>query len=161
MAAAIRAGGNDPLYLKLREAIKEQMNKGQSAESTELGTKAQFRQEVGEGFNLMSSSGTRRHAQLPPRTTETMSDAISISSPSGNVSKAAAKMARARLSEKLFGKGGLQRTETAQPTAIEAMLRQASQLRDLASRGMKPRAYIKKAEELEAVAKRLTELTEK
>jgi hypothetical protein len=52
----------------------------------------------------------------------------------------------------LFGPQGLQRAETRQPSERECLLRQAAELRELAARGMKPKAHIRKAEELEALA---------
>lgn len=46
---------------------------------------------------------------LPPRTLDTMSDAIAIASPNGRMSKRAKEAAEKRLSEALFGPGGLTR----------------------------------------------------
>lgn len=86
------------------------------------------------------------------RSADTMSEAIAISSPSGRMSKAARKRAVARLSKELFGEGGLQPPEPEQPTKAESLRRQARELRELAKRGMKPRAYLMKAQELEAKA---------
>jgi hypothetical protein len=92
---------------------------------------------------------------LPTRTADTMGDAISMSSPNGRVSKRSAEAARQRLSEKLFGPGGMDeavKPVIPQPSETESLLRQAQQLRDLAGRGMKPKAYAAKAAELEAKA---------
>lgn len=81
-----------------------------------------------------------------------MSEAIALSSPSGRMSKRSRKLAEDRLRESLFGPNGLPEPFVPQPSERERLLRQAAQLRDLASRGMKPRAYLKKAQELEAKA---------
>ena len=67
---------------------------------------------------------------IPQRTADTMSEAISMSSPSGHTSKRAQEAAAARLSEALFGPGGLQRPTCPQPTERERLLRQAEELRD-------------------------------
>lgn len=84
-----------------------------------------------------------------------MSEAIAMSSPSGSMSKSARAAAEKRLSTALFGEGGLKRSEPEQPTEYESLIMQAKELRELADRGMKPRAYKKKADELEARAKTL------
>ena len=78
-------------------------------------------------------------------------------SPSGKMSKRARKAAEKRLFEKLFPRdefpNGIPVNQLPkQPTKKERLLRQATELRELASRGMKPRAYAKKADELEAQA---------
>ncbi len=92
---------------------------------------------------------------LPPRSADTMSDAIAIASPNGRMSKAAHTAAMDRLGKALFGPQGLQGpTPPPQPTPRERLLREAAQCRDLASRGMRPRAYIKQAEWCEAEAER-------
>lgn len=75
-----------------------------------------------------------------------------ILSPSGSVSAASRSKALERVSKELFGDGGLAAPTTQQPSNVEVLLRQAKELRDLAARGMKPRAYLKKAEELERMA---------
>ena len=75
-------------------------------------------------------------------------------SPSGRVSKRARKATQERARRELFG-DGLPYPNVKQPTEAERLLQQAQELRDLAARGMKPRAYIKKAKELEAEARRL------
>ena len=51
----------------------------------------------------------------------------------------------------MFG-DGLVKAPVPQPTERERLLRQAQELRKLAARGMKPRAYIKLAEQLERQA---------
>lgn len=91
--------------------------------------------------------------KLPDRSADTMSDAISISSPSGRVSKRAKAKAAEKLSTALFGKGGLKRPTAIQPSEKSRLLQQAKELRDLAARGMSPRKYTKKAAELEARAR--------
>jgi hypothetical protein len=73
----------------------------------------------------------------------------SILSPNGRVSKRSKDVAMARTREALFGPGGLQRPQVAQPSEAESLRRQAAELRRLAAGGMKPRAYAKKAAELE------------
>jgi hypothetical protein len=54
---------------------------------------------------------------------------------------------------KLFS--GVVLKPVAQPAKWEVLRRQAATLRDLAARGMRPRAYPKAAAELEALADRL------
>lgn len=78
----------------------------------------------------------------------------SFLSPSGRMSA----RARKREIERVFG--GENRISAAdlraaalaarQPSEAERMLRQAANLRELAARGMRPRAFIKQAEALEA-----------
>lgn len=90
---------------------------------------------------------------LPVRSFDTMSEAIALSSPSGSMSKRARDAAQKRFSAALFGPGGLQRPGLPeQPSEAEYLRRKAADLRDLAARGVKPRAYMKKALELEAQA---------
>lgn len=81
-----------------------------------------------------------------------MVDAIALSSPSGRMSKRARAAAIERLRVKLFGQQGLKRVECSQPDEKSRLLRDAAQLRELAARGMKPRAYVRHAEELERKA---------
>lgn len=88
----------------------------------------------------------------PARTPDTMIEAIAQSSPSGSMSKRARTAAQERLSTALFGEGGLQKPEVPQPTESEALRRQAQELRGLAARGMKPKAYRAQADQLEARA---------
>lgn len=75
----------------------------------------------------------------------------SVLSPSGHVSKRSREAALRRVSLELFGPEGLQQAPTPQPSERERDLRQAAQLRELAGRGMKPRAYLKEAQRLEAL----------
>jgi hypothetical protein len=80
-------------------------------------------------------------------------DAIALASPSGRMSKRALKAAQERIRKQLFD--GWTREDfvgrVEQPTDRERNLRQAKQLRELAARGMNPRAYLKEAERLEAL----------
>lgn len=81
----------------------------------------------------------------------------SILSPSGWVSKRARQAALNRAAAELFAEwGGHLPKPEAPPTDLIVQLKlQAAELRQLAARGMKPRAYLKKAIELEAEADRL------
>jgi hypothetical protein len=81
----------------------------------------------------------------------------SVLSPSGRVSKRAEAAAKERIRQELFSPQGLEQPTQAavQPSDIQALRAQAQQLRDLAARGMKPKAYAAKAAELEAQAARL------
>lgn len=94
---------------------------------------------------------------LPPRTLDTMSDAIAMSSPNWRTSKRAKAAAQKRLSVALFGdydlKGERQKPTTEEQKANK--LQYAAFLRGLAARGMKPRAFIKEALRLEAEAEAL------
>lgn len=93
---------------------------------------------------------------LPAKNLDTMSEAIALSSPSGRMSKRAKAAADERLRKELFGPTGhLEGPRAIQPDEKTTLLRQASELRDLAARGMKPRAHLKRAEELERQAKAL------
>jgi len=94
-------------------------------------------------------------SELPARTADTMSDAIAISSPSGSMSGRAQAAAQERLRQQLFGREGLKPPEPKQEKESANLRRNAKQLRDLAERGMKPRAYGKKAAEYEARAAEL------
>lgn len=80
----------------------------------------------------------------------------SMLSPSGRVSKRARAAAMKREHDRLFPPGFWDKQEPTEAERIaaevEALRRQAAQLRDLAARGMKPRAYPKLAAELEAKA---------
>jgi hypothetical protein len=92
----------------------------------------------------------KSHGTLPPRTPDTMSEAIALSSPSGHMSKRARRAADRRLDAALFG--------DYQPATLvedekDNMLRRAAELRTLASRGMCVRKYTKEAEKLEALVK--------
>ncbi len=91
---------------------------------------------------------------LPPRTADTMSDAIALSSPSGRMSKRARAAAEKRLAKALFGDESLKGEDVPTPKSV-ILRRTAANLRGLAERGMKPRAYKKKVEELEREATKL------
>lgn len=95
---------------------------------------------------------TARCQELPERSLNTMSEVIALSSPSGTMKKGARARANERLRVSLFGQAGLQATPVAQPSEATTMLRQAAELRELAARGMKPKAYLRRANELEAKA---------
>ena len=93
---------------------------------------------------------------LPKRTADTMSDAIALSSPSGRMSKRARKAAQDRLALALFGPSGMPGPKLPpQPSKAESLLREAKNLRELAARGMKPRAFKKEADRLEKLAAEL------
>lgn len=81
-------------------------------------------------------------------------------SPSGKMPKSARKAALKREYDKLFPKdefpNGTGHALPKQPTDKEYLLKQATELRDLATRGMKTRVYNKKADELEAQAELLS-----
>ena len=89
---------------------------------------------------------------LPNRRLDTMTDAIALSSPSGRMSKRGKAAATERLRRDLFG-SGLANPEPKQPGKSERLLQEARELRDLAGRGMKPQAYLKRAKELEREAR--------
>lgn len=72
----------------------------------------------------------------------------SILSPSGSVSKRTRKAMLERVRHELFP-NGLQGPSCPQPTEREALLRQAQELRLLASRGVTPKKLVRKAVELE------------
>lgn len=80
---------------------------------------------------------------------DTFVDIIALTSPSGRMSKRALKAAQDRLAKELTP---LAPPSCPQPSKTEYLLRQAAELRSLASRGMKPRAYLRKAEALEREA---------
>ena len=87
---------------------------------------------------------------------DTMVEAISLTSPSGKMSKRARDAAEERLRVSIFGEKGLEGPKVKQPEKVDTLRRQAKELRALAERGMKPRAYRKKADELEAEADKLS-----
>jgi hypothetical protein len=90
---------------------------------------------------------------LPPRTADTMSLAIALSSPSGRMSKRARQAAEKRLAVALFGESGLiPRALPPQPSKKERLLQQAARLRDFAARGMSVRKFTKEADRLDAEA---------
>lgn len=72
-------------------------------------------------------------------------------SPSGRVSRRAKKASDERVRRELFG-DGLPMPTCKQPAEAVRLLRQAKELRALAARGMKPRAFIRKAVALETKA---------
>jgi hypothetical protein len=74
-------------------------------------------------------------------------------SPSGHVSERSRKLFLERTRRELFG-DGLARPSCQQPTRAEQLLQQAQELRELAARGMRPRTYTKKADELERLARK-------
>lgn len=80
-------------------------------------------------------------------------------SPSGRVSARARRAALRREHARLFPPGYWALREVSAPDQLrrlaDAADRTAAQLRDLAARGQKPRAYPKKAAELEAQAAKL------
>ena len=78
----------------------------------------------------------------------------SLLSPSGRMSKRAREAAMKREAKILFAGIDLN-PPVPQPTEAERLRRWATELRALAERGMKPRAYAKKAAELEARAEQL------
>ncbi len=76
-----------------------------------------------------------------------------ILSPSGKMSKRVRENYLERFRVELFGEKGMPSPGLPeQPSKRDRLLREATELRALAARGMKPRAYIKKAMELEAEA---------
>lgn len=78
-------------------------------------------------------------------------------SPSGRMSKAARKAAMAREAERLFPPGFWDDVRCVpQPTDKEYLLRNATQMRDLAERGIGPRKHMKEALRLEAEAAKLS-----
>jgi hypothetical protein len=90
---------------------------------------------------------------LPPRTADTMSDAISLSSPNGHMSNRAKTAAQEALRIALFGKEGLTAPGLPhQPTKQEKLRQQAKHLRELADRGMRPRAFRRDAAKIESEA---------
>lgn len=97
----------------------------------------------------MSTRPLAKPSDLPPRTSGTMSDAIAMSSPCGRMSKRAHRAATEQLRASLFGEEGYQPTPPRQPTEIEALLAHAARLRDLASRGMSVKKFIREAEKAE------------
>lgn len=92
---------------------------------------------------------------LPPRTADTMSMAIAMSSPSGRMSKRARVQAESALHAALFGSDYDLKGERPAPTVEEKrarLIQRATELRQMAARGMQPRAFPKEAARLEAEA---------
>lgn len=87
---------------------------------------------------------------LPSRTADTMSDAISLSSPSGRMSAHAKAAMQEALRVSLFGKNGLQRAATPQPSRADKLRWRIRDLRALAERGMSKRAFTREADALQA-----------
>ncbi len=85
---------------------------------------------------------------------DAMLEAIAISSPSGHISKRALREAQERIRQSLFG-DGLAWPRYPEPPKSVTLRRQATELRGLAERGMKTRAYLKRAIALEAEANAL------
>jgi DNA repair protein RadC len=98
-------------------------------------------------FEEWKAGGSR--VQETPRA---FSDALALASPSGRMSKRSLTAAQERIRQELFGKNGLVLPATPQPSEVEYLRRKARELRDLANRGMNPRAYAKKAQEYEGLA---------
>ncbi len=91
---------------------------------------------------------------LPPRTPDTMSDAIAMSSPNGRMSKRAKQAATDRLAKALFGEHCTREDicgSVPQPSEDERDLRQAARLRHFASLGMSVRKFTREADRLEAL----------
>jgi len=107
-------------------------------------------EEVRQKFAAAETKPTEPVETLPPRTADTMSDAIALSSPSGKMSKRQRALAEKRLSEKLFGPGGLKKQEPRQPTPIE----KAANIREIAKLANRSQAkkLIAEAEALEQSA---------
>jgi hypothetical protein len=79
----------------------------------------------------------------------------SFVSPCGHISKRAKKQYLERFANELFGDRSCLIPTCKQPTEKENLLRRAKELRELAERGMKPRAFIKEARVLELKANKL------
>ena len=81
-----------------------------------------------------------------------MSEAIALSSPNGRMSKAARFRAEKRWVEKF---GTIPFPKLPQLSKKERILNQAKNLREIAAKGMKSKAYLKKAQALEIEASNL------
>lgn len=92
---------------------------------------------------------------LPPRTADTMSDAIALSSPSGRMSNRAKNAAMKRLSVALFGPDGLQREPLPIISKAQQLRNHVKMLRDLANAGMNTRKYNRIADQEEKEAEAL------
>ena len=86
--------------------------------------------------------------------TDTLVEVLALISSSGRMSKRALRAAQERIGRMIFP-NGLARPTCPQPSEREALLRQAGELRALAVRGMKSRAYRKQAAQLEILAREL------
>ena len=89
------------------------------------------------------------------KATDTMVEAIALSSPSGRMSKRARKAASDRLNAQLFPPGYWDRPEPTEADRAVQLRRTAAELRGWAERGMRPVAYRREAARLEAEADRL------
>lgn len=92
---------------------------------------------------------------LPPRTVDTMSMAIAMSSPSGRMSRRARADAEKRLCVALFGTDCDLKGERPLPTIQEKhdrLLQRAKEMRHFASQGFGPRKHLIEAIRLEAEA---------
>lgn len=89
---------------------------------------------------------------LPPRTANTMSDAIALSSPSGRMSKRARREAEKRLFRDLFGDGSCLRPQLPKQDKAAQLRRSAKDLRDLAARGMSTGKFNRAADKMEREA---------
>lgn len=87
---------------------------------------------------------------LPARTHDTMSDAISLSSPNGHMSNRARTAAQEALRISLFGKDGLQPVAPKQPSRADKLRWRIRDLRSWAEHGMSKRAFTKEANLLQA-----------
>jgi hypothetical protein len=85
-------------------------------------------------------------------TADSFTDAAAMASPSGKMSASAGAAAQEKLRVQLFGEKGLQLKAASQPGEAESLRQKAAELRGLAERGMKPRAYRAEADRLEAQA---------
>lgn len=85
---------------------------------------------------------------LPPRSSDTMVDAIALTSPSGCMSKRARKAAEERLRQSLFG-DGLEAPRGPTINEAERLQRHVKTLRELTDRGMSPRKFRKEADKVE------------
>jgi hypothetical protein len=103
-----------------------------------------------EGGQFTSEGGDQS-----PKIKDTLAEVIAMHR-MGDMSQRFKDATDKRLREALFGPTGhLRMPEAKQPAESEKLFRQAKELRDLAARGMKPRAYLKQAEILEKKAKEI------
>jgi len=82
---------------------------------------------------------------------DSMVDAIALSSPDGHMSKRARRAAQQRWLDQ-YGTRPTPPHGVTLPEQALVLRRRASLLREMASRGMKPKAYPKEADKLEAQA---------
>lgn len=102
--------------------------------------------------------------EMRKRDSDTMSDAIAMSSPSGRMSKRSKQAAMDRLTQALFGVNeseltiGFIKGKPKPPTPAQKrsqMLSYAAELRRLSAAGMQRRKLTKEAERLEAEAEKI------